>query len=367
MKALTRPFMPLRDLDKHNYICDLMNIEGPLLCLFRDATQSWIYLWCDTDGIKKERWLLFPISRPQLIAYLEKTATLRTLVESSASKYLLDLTFNTEFEPGNFPAASDDLITHRRLKEVDLHQIDEYLPASDSYFNEDLAPDISLTLELNPAPYDVPIDGHWFFGDLQKFSQTYAQIYAFMYCTKPRFVANIGDKVRTFLRSPWTGGYSRVNLFDALKKAVPALHELQIKQIRYASPGEIRIEALKSVGSTITQVITAYLLHRDMLLEAEKGINSLLGSNHLRKADLSDKSDEQLIMLSAENRRFLKNKSDLIAKALDCEEEFSRISEYAPNVVVSAKVHLAFLIRVRRLAAFQDAGLIDLPKGGQVI
>lgn len=360
MKALKRPFASLQGVDKQSYICDLMSIEGPLLCLFRDAKQSWIYLWCDTDGVKKERWLLFPVSRSELIAYLEKKSTLRTLVVSSKERYLLDLTFNIEVETSNLPIVSDDMIMHRRLKAVGFDDLEDYLPAADSYFNEDLAPDISLARELSPAMYDVPIDGHWFFGDLQRFSQAYAQVYAFMYCTKPRFVANIGDKVKDCLRSPWKGGFSRVNLFDALKKAVPALHELQIKQMRYASPGEIRIEALKSVGSSITQTVKSYLSNRYGLIDAEKGINILLGSSHLRKADLSDKSDDQLVMLSTENKVFLKEKGDLIAKSLSCEEEFARISEYSPNLVVSAKVQLALLKRIRRLAEFQDAGLIDL-------
>jgi hypothetical protein len=358
MKVLSAPFTPMKVLDKQSYICDLLDIEGPLLCLFRDAKQNWLYLWCDTDGAKRERWLLFPVTRAALIQYLERKLTLRSVVTESTSKFLLDVTLNTEAV--NPSALAVDTTMHRRLKSVELADVVEYLPSEDSFFNEDLAPDISLARELNPSSYEVPIDGHWFFGDLQKFSQIYAQIYAFLYCTKPRFVVNIGDRVKECLRSPWKGGYSRVNLFDALKKAVPSLHDLQIKQIRYASPGEIRIEALKSVGGSISEVVRAYLKNRDPLIDAEKGINMLLASNHLRRSDLSDKSDEQLTMLTAENRKFLVEKGQLISKALNCEEEFMRLSEYSPNIVVSAKVHLALLSRIRRLAEFQSAGLINL-------
>lgn len=360
MKALTRPFTHLTFVDKHSYICDLLNIEGPLLCLFRDAKQSWIYLWCDTDGIKKERWLLFPIGRKDLIDYLEKKSALLNLVNDASVKYLLDITFNIEADASSVSLMSEGMIMHRHLKQVAMDDIQEYLPSQDSFFNDELAPDISLARELSPAPYDVPIDGNWFIGDLQKFSQIYAQVYAFLYCTKPRFVANIGDKVKSYLRSPWTGGYSRVNLFEALKKAVPALHELQIKQIRYASPGEIRIEALKSVGWSISKTVKSYLDHKSELDDAEKGVNMLLSSNHLRRADVSDKCDDELRMLTPENKKFLKEKGDLIAAALDCVEEFSRISEYSPNIIVSAKVQLALLIRVRKLADFQKMGLIDL-------
>lgn len=362
MKSFGRPFEPIKLVDTQNYICDLVNIEGPLVCLFRDTKKNWVYIWCDTDGVKRERWVIFPVSRPFLIAYLKRSSSLLDLVVGAESTYVLDIkSVPGDRSSDNSPSAANDgsLSTSRRLKKVALSEIEEYLPSSDSLFEEGFAPDISLARELVPVSFDIPIDGNWFFADLNKFSKIYSQLYAFFYCTKPRFVKNIGERVRSNLSAPWMGGYSRVNLFEALKKSVPSLHDLEIKSIQYASPGQIKIEALNSVGESVAGVVKNYLENRQVMVDAEKSINTLLSSNHLRRLDLSAKSDDQLF-LSSENLSFLIEKRKLIASRLGCIEEFNKLAEYSPNSVVSAKAQLALLVRVKRLAELQASGLTDL-------
>lgn len=362
MKSFSRPFESIKLVDAQNYICDLVNIDGPLVCLFRDGKNNWIYIWCDTDGAKRERWMVFPVSRCLLIAYLERSSSLLDLVVGAESTYILDIkSASVEQRHGDSPSAANDgsLSASRRLKKVSVSEIAEYLPSSESLFEEEFTPDISLARELVPVSFDLPIDGDWFLADLNKFSKIYSQLYAFFYCTKPRFVTNIGERVRSYLSAPWTGGYSRVNLFEALKKAVPSLHDLEIKSINYASPGEIRIEALKSVGDGVASVMKNYLDNKAFMVDAEKSINTLLSSNHLRRLDLSSKSNAQLF-LNSENINFLIEKGGLIAGKLGCVEEFNKIAEYSPNTVVSAKAQLSVLARIKKLAEFQASGLTDL-------
>jgi len=347
-------------VDSHSYICDLVYVEGPVLSLFRDAQRNWLYLWCDTDRKQSQRWLAFPVTRSELVGYLEQNLPLLSLVQASNQRLMIDTTFKD--------VVTDDGKTigrthHRSVKDVTAYadEIGEYLPAADSFFDEELAPDISLATELSPSLYEVPIDGKWFLADLDRFSKVYAQLYAFFYCTKPRFVNNLGQRVSKYLSSPWTGGYSRVNLFEALKGMVPSLHDLEIKQIRYASPGEIKIEALRSVNSGISGAVQRYIDAETSLRESEKMINQLLSIQRLRKLDLSSRRDDQL-SLTADNIAFLREKSKAIAVALDIEEELSLLSEYSPNVVVSAKVLMAVVDRIRRLANFETEGLLDLDR-----
>ncbi|WP_439889749.1 hypothetical protein ACS7SF_10605 [Ralstonia sp. 25C] len=357
MNKLTGIRVATSILEKHAYVCDLIYAEGPLLCLFRDARRNWLYFWCDTDGVEKQRWLVFPVARAALVAYLTGESTLRDVVLTSEERYAVDVSYRNTYDGnGEFTGRAQSRVV-KKLPNLD--ELADCLPSEESIFDAELAPDISLTKEINPTTFDVPIDGKWFFSDLDSFSKVYAQLYAFFYCTKPRFVRNIGERMRRYLSAPWTGGYSRVNLFEALKQNIPSLHDLEIKKISYASPGEIRIEALESVGVNIANAVSGYIKNQDALVESERMINQLLNSNMLRKADLSSSSDDKL-PLSRDNISFLKSSGSSIASTLGIEEEVALLNEYSPNVVVSTKVLMALLTRIQRVAAFEKAGMLDL-------
>lgn len=357
MIKIDAPRAPVSLLDHHSYICDLLYLEGAILSLYRDSKQNWLYLWCDTDGQLAERWLVFAVSRQQLIAYFERRDSLSDLVAESVKVLLLDKVSKENFDEHG---VSQGFTMHRSLKKIDhLSLIGDYMPEPDSLFEEELAPDISLAREITPTAFDVPIDGRWFVSDLDRFSKVYSQLYAFFYCAKPRFVNNIGERIRRYLSSPWTGGYSRINLFDALQASVPSLHDLEIKHIQYASPGEIRIEALESVGSSIAESVKNFLSLQAEVSLAEKRINTVLSLHQLKKSNLSELSDEKL-PLRPNDLDFLEEQRALIAKAMGIEDELQRLSAYSPNIVVSTKVLMAVVARVRRVAEFEHTGLLDL-------
>ncbi|MGV1017805.1 MAG: hypothetical protein ACOYBW_10575 [Fluviibacter phosphoraccumulans] len=347
--------IPAKFIDRNIFICDLISFEGAILSLFRRDNHNWLYLWCDTDKANKNRWLLFPVSRSALVGYLDGQRSLRELVVGSKKYLVLDQSATVE-------QGDDKPTIHRYLKEISsVDQIAEYLPSDDSYFESELSPDISLANEINPTRYDVPIDGEWFFADLDRFSRLYGQLYSFFYCTKPRFVTNLGSRIERNLRSPWKGGYSRVNLFDALSRLVPSLHDLEIKKMQYASPGEISIEALKSVGDGIAIAVLRYIEHEKSLVDSEKAINTVLSASKLRRVDLSQLNDKQL-PLDAANIEVLKQSQETIAGFLGIASELKNLSSFSPNIAVTSKVFLSLLVRIRRLAEFQTSGQIDFDR-----
>ena len=343
-------------LNKHTYICDILYLDGPILSLFTDKKQNWFYLWCDTDSETKDRWLLFPVRRADFVGYLNQSIALRALIETADTRWMLDV---SQIDPGDqSEIGSISRDSYRFLRAVGAEDIPgDYWPAADSYFDESLSSDISLALEVNPSAYHIPIDGSWFFADLDRFSSVYSQLYAFLYCTKPRFVTNLERKVARYLTSPWKGGFSRVNLFTALQRMVPSIHDLQIQSIQYHSPGEIRIEALKSVGEQIGLVVSRYITNQAVVTEAEKGINGFLTSARLKRRDASVLSDAQL-GLTHQNIEFLTTQKTLLGAALSLTEEFAHITSDSPNTVVACKVVTALVKRIRRLAEFQQTGLI---------
>ncbi len=361
MKPLKGVRETLGLLDKHIYMCDLVYLEGPILSLFRDHKQNWLYLWCDTDNLEKERWLLFPVSRTDLIDYLEKRTRLLDLVRKNVPRYLLD--FKQKVDDEKSGGRDDSVATYRHLVRIaDMQFIQEYLPTERSYFNEELAPNISLAQELNPGTFEVPIKGDWFISDLDNFSNLYSQLYAFFYCTKPQFITDIGARVKRYLTAPWQGGFSRVHLFDALARMIPSIHDLKIKKIYYASPGGVNIEALSSVGDRIRETVLEFIKNQNEIKSSIKRINAFLSSSKLRKVDLSSVRDDQL-MLPKEEIAFLHEEIGSVIDALSMRNEWSDIASHSPNVVVSSKVLLAVITRVERLAEFQRSGLLDYLRG----
>ena len=337
-------------LDKHVYICDLINIEGPLLSLFRDHRSNLLYLWCDTNEIDTERWAVFQVSRELLAKYLQKEIPLLYMVWSSAQIFCLDIT--TSILDGKRSRS-------RRVVETNADSIQEYWPAPDSYFDESYSEDISLDEQIVPSRYHIPINGEWFVSDLDEFSRTYSSLYAFFYCTAPRFVTTIDSRVQKFLRSPWTGGFSRINLFRALEKMIPSIHDMKINRFKYASPGSIQIEALNSVGESIDGVVMVYLHFEKDILEAVKAINTALSSSNVKKANVSDLSNEQL-EVSSEIISLLNWKTQVIGDLLQMHSSLQVLMQNSPNMIVGAKAVLAVTKQIERLAGYQKNGMLEV-------
>jgi hypothetical protein len=104
---------------------DLLYFEGPLLSLFRDASdlnQYYLYKWADGDD-DCNRWIVLPVRKIDLITFFEKEITLRRLFERSERLYLLDL---------------DDGLDQKGLLETTPDRLpDSYLPREGSFFSEE--------------------------------------------------------------------------------------------------------------------------------------------------------------------------------------------------------------------------------------
>lgn len=339
----------LSSIDDHSHICDLAYLDGPILSLFRDSKQDWLYLWCDTDNVSTERWLLFTISRSDFVNFIDGESTLRSLLLSTKTLLLLD-----------HSSISDERFRERRILRKILHvdAVKKYWPSNDSYFDDSLTTDISTIEQLKPEPFEIPIDGSWFFSDLDKFSRVYSQLYAFFYCTGERFVTNIEGRLKQRLRAPWIGGGSRVNLFRSLKNFIPAVHDLKINSFNYASPGQIRIEALKSVGIGIAESVQAFIDNEENITKSIKIINTALDQSNLRTKNLSQINDDNLPLNDSAISE-VKFSILTIVTILNIADQYSALSDASPNLIVSSKVLLALIKRISLVADFQKAELIN--------
>jgi hypothetical protein len=345
-------------LDSHEYVCTLIDVEIPILSLYRDQKHNWFYLWCDTNNVDTNRWLVFDVSREQFALYLNKKISLRTVISESSKLLCLDVVIKEE------KTKKGDTRKNRILLEVNVEQIQNYLPAEDSIFDSDYSPDISLEQELMPSKFKVEIGGEWYLGELDKFTKIYHGLYGFLYCVKPRFVTNLGAVLERTLHAPWEGGFSRLNLFDRLVKSIPSFHDTRITRMEYASPGGLTFEALASVDQDIKKIAKKYVLNRTNLLNGIKKVNMFLSKNKLRKENLSKKKDEDIDLIFGEWSTFKKNLLEIV-QHLDIENEFENVKKYSPNSIVSSKVLLALVSQISRLVEYEDTGMLNITGAGK--
>lgn len=357
MITLNGKRVPASVLDNHNHICDFINVEAAVLSLYSDGKRNWIYLWCDTDNVDTDRWILFPSSRTHLIGYLNQKVTLLKVLSSAPVHLVLDRVQLA----AEVTTTDEGTVSVRRFvtQLADLSRIDEYLPTDESFFDPDLTSDIELHEQLMPAVYAVPIRGTWFSTDFESLFRSYERVYAFMYATKPRFVKTIGDRLGGLLRAPWTGGFSRVHLYSQLAKHLPALHSLKVHKLKFASPGHVEFDALESVGQSVEQTTLLYLTHQVSLGQSVRAMKTLLTKKKLNKADLSDKSNTEIGLLRDEIA-FLEAKCMEIALFLGMTEEFDSLKEHSPNSVVYSKAASSFVKQVSRLAQFETDEMLNL-------
>ncbi len=349
--------------DGHEHVCDLIEVDGPLLSLYTDLRDNWLYLWCDTDRVKVNRWMLIKTPRKSLVEFFGGAISLRTLIAHSPSIVMLDETaIRTEnVDDLGIPQEPTVSLKRRFTKLHDPKDIEVYWPSERSFFNPELAEGIDIQQEFSPSRHLIPVDGRWYFKDLDSFSRTYAKLYAFLYSTKPQFINSMSARLHSLLRAPWTGGYSRVNLFSSLRRGLPALHDLQIDSFSYASPGAIEVEALPSICEDVSRIILTSKDQWPRLTVHDRIIDTVIGKHKLRKVDLSTVPNEQL-PFTEEEAEALENSCAAICGLIGIADRLDALRDAAPNLIVYAKAVQALLGQVQKLTAFQEQGLLNLGK-----
>lgn len=355
MKRINAPRISVEKIEAHTHICDLIDVEHPVFSLYSDGKRNWLYLWCDVDANNKNRWLLFPTTRSLLLKYLRCHASALELIHCAKQLILLDITESYSLDEKGNPKLDS---SNRYARRVSISDVQDYLPSSSSYFDPDLTGDLDLEEEIQPHVYAVPINGTWFGKDFESLFKSYNRLYAFFYATKPRFVRTIRTRLQELLRAPWTGGFSRVNLYAKLAEQVPAIHTLKVAKLSFASPGDVEFEALPSIGESIERTAMLAIQNSFAIENATKKIGDIIGSAKLKKADLSQKIDSDIDIRQVELET-LRDKCAEIACLLSIEDEIGSLRSASPNTVVFAKATASLVRQVSKITALQMEGMLD--------
>jgi hypothetical protein len=348
--------LALSNLDTHHHICDLINFEYPVLSLYSDGRESWIYMWCDRSRTERFRWILFPTSRENLSAYFTKDKSLQVLFRRAEKYWLLDRSGWSD-EPASTDDAEKPKTPRRSLMAVGLDQLGDYVPSADSNFDESLSNDLDISKHVVPSKFAVQIKGTWFGEDVQMFFRRFEMLYSFFYATRPQFVRTVRYKLRHLLQMPWTGGFSRVHLYLQLRKEIPALHVLKVSRLQYASPGSLQFEAISNVGKRIREVASLLIKHEDQIMAAAKEVRTILSKNKLSTSDLS-RVPESRIPLTAKELEIVIADCAKIATLLEIEEELSILRSEAPNSIVYSKAVVSLVGQLDRLAEFNRQSML---------
>lgn len=112
------------------------------------------------------------------------------------------------------------------------------------------------SLGLNSNFKVVDIDGQWEISDLKIFSDSVQDCYSFGYALLEATGKATKNKITAlFHKHPWRGGFSSVNFFKELYQNIPSQDRAEIKQIAYASPGEIKFYMNGDVADSIRKLV----------------------------------------------------------------------------------------------------------------
>lgn len=323
----------------------LVYYDGPQLFLGQDGRGT-SYLAVGVPGAdpRKLQFLAVAVADSRLDDYFSEVVDLRNVFRHpKGDRYF---TFSLDETRGG------------RIQLIELASVDEaWLPSAGFFASQHTEPtdDVERT---GVAVMDIPIDGRWDMHDLAQFPNKYADTYAFLFAVTreppPRQSAANEPFAELFQRYPWRGGYSSVSFYNDLYRAIPRQQKLKIREIRYASPGFIRIEA--------SAMLTAHI--RDMVVCLNENWRATKDAYKELHDGLSERS-----FLGVSRYEMTPSASDKVFAQRACEKlsvemrflHLQRVYRLCDDDWIStAKILLSFYRRVDELAEFYDSGKVSV-------
>lgn len=333
-----------RSLPKYTWNADLIYFDGPMLSLFKQEDgQDVLIGWLDCDE-KRNRWCIVPISRDELRMYLSKKITLRSIFVASARTII-------------FHTGADS--KRRNFSEIPSIP-EEYLPSSKSFLEDRISTQEAKSLAFNIAEDLVlGLNGELYLEDMAGIPKLYQQLYSFHYGMEHLGRPAVRDSVHR-LMTQWRGGIGAVNLFSGLNSVTPSIHRARLCELRYNSPGIIRLSLLPDLAHKI-RIAMSYIEERKSFEESEDLYRTVY--RYFKERKISGFDDERSVA-----------KMDLLPHQVEdlkiFVERFLKImkwSKYRENfvtlemtVVSQLRMLLAYYRRLRRLREYVISGKLSL-------
>lgn len=331
---------------EYTWNTDLIYIDGPLISLYkRNDGPDALFFWVDSSHTHN-RWAVAEINRPDLREYLNGKKSLLEIIKKNNKIYF----FNTS-------------ATGRRTKYYLINSVDfpsEYLPDSDSFLFEELCTnEAKELLSDNIITYDLLLDGDdIYMDDLAIIPKTFQQLYSFHYGLSHLYREAVRNKLTQSL-SKWTGGFSAVHLFNGLKNLIPSIHKARVKELKYASPGFIKMNLIEKISNEISNVFENYLENRDKTENLYKEIYKYFKDQGISGFDNDTQDQDTKISYLQEItiNKYLEKYLELLGLS----NYHSSFNSLEVDSLGQIRSILAYYRRLRILGKYVEAGTLKLP------
>lgn len=323
---------------------DIIYFDGPFLSLYKkDDGQDYFISWIDCDQ-RRNRWAVFPVERDSLRLYLKGEMTLRNVCLEANGVIIFDTGMDAK---------------RRNWVELDVFPQD-YLPKKTSFLRPEISTEAAKKLAEEAAvDISLGINGELYLEDLELIPKLYQQLYSFHYGVEHLDRPAVRESVKRSMHN-WKGGIGAVNLFSGLKNVTPSIHRARLKELRYNSPGAIKINMLPSLAEKIKSSMQ-HLLPVKAYDDAERlyrEIYSYFREHKITGFD-DERSDVQL-ELNDVQKRDLKYFAKKFLGALGWEKRQDALQELGVTEISLLRMVLAYYRRLRRLRDFIVAGKLSL-------
>ncbi|MBX8543400.1 hypothetical protein K5D53_01985 [Pseudomonas cichorii] len=222
---------------KHSWNADLIDFDGPLLSLYKgEYDEDLLYIWLDCNATKN-RWGVVPVSRNNLREYLDSSVTLQTVFKESPWIAIFHTGSSSNRRNSPLRTTWENLL--------------EYLPDEDSYLVPEISTEAARRLATEACEeYPLGLDGDMYIDDIAAIPKIYQQLYSFHYGLEHLYRPAVKATLDR-LANNWTGGFSALHLFTGLNHVTPSIHRAQVTEMRYNSPGHIKLDLLPQLAKKI--------------------------------------------------------------------------------------------------------------------
>lgn len=338
MPTITGTKIDGRKLPQFFWNADLIAFDGPLLSLFKSEDgRDHLFSWLDCDE-RRNRWCIIPVERESFRKYLTKQISLLQVMQEAKAIVL--------FESGASGRKS-------RFSKTTLEQLPEsYLPTTDSYLFDEISTEAAKKLATDlPCDYSVHLDGELYLEDLEGIPKLYQQLYSFHYGLEHLTRHAVRDVIARHMQN-FRGGFSVVNLFTGLRSVTPSIHRARLIELKYNSPGHIKLNMLPTMAQRISESTDSILGEADFEV-AETLYKSVY--KFFRDAKITGFDDERAdreIKLSEQQLEYVEKFIRKFINVLHWENHEQDFVNLDISPLSQLRVLLAYYRRLRRLRTF---------------
>jgi hypothetical protein len=202
----------------------------------------------------------------------------------------------------------------------------------------------------------LKLDNDWEMQELADLAKLYTQCYSLVYSLSGDRVESTDEQVvdwfhGVYAKLPWRGGYTAVNFYNSLYAKIPYEQRPQIVEIRYASPGHIKLKEAALVAALLAAIVTAVTTSFDQIHDSYNNIQTGMSERKLRRLEV----ELAELQLDQERLRFVRSAKQQLIDQMQIpqvmQEELIRRS--SGNDLMQLKILMSFYRRVQPLAELE--------------